>query len=45
MGPEGTEFKYQWQATNDKGEWVNLTSNASGKTYTVADGLYDKKYV
>ena len=43
MGPEGTEFKYQWQATNDKGEWVNLTSNASGKTYTVADGLYDKK--
>ena len=43
MGPEGTEFKYQWQATNDKGEWVNLTPNASGKTYTVADGLYDKK--
>jgi len=43
MGPEGTTFKYQWQATNDKGEWVNLTSNASGKTYTVADGLYDKK--
>ena len=46
MGPEGTTFKYQWQATNDKGEWYNLTTNASSQEYTVPDDitdLYDKK--
>ena len=46
MGPEGTTFKYQWQATDDKGEWYNLTTNASSQTYTVPDDiadLYDKQ--
>ena len=45
MGPEGTVFKYQWQATDAKGEWYNLT-NASKGTYTVPDNiddLYDKQ--
>ena len=38
MGPEGTVFKYQWQATNAKGEWYNLT-HASGSTYTVPTNI------
>lgn len=42
MGPEGTTFKYQWQATNDKGEWVNI-DKAISATYTVANGLYGKQ--
>ena len=45
MGPEGTVFKYQWQATDAKGEWYNLTK-ASDRTYKVPDNiaaLYDKQ--
>ncbi len=42
MGPEGTTFKYQWQATNEKGEWVNIDGETSS-TYTVSNGLYGKQ--
>ena len=42
IGPEGTTFKYQWQATNEKGEWVNIDKETSS-TYLVSNGLYGKQ--
>ena len=39
MGPEGTEFKFQWQVTDADGKWTNI-ANATNQTYAITDSTY-----
>ena len=39
MGPEGTEFKFQWQVTDADGKWTNI-DNATNQAYAITDSTY-----